>query len=256
MNLKGTLVIFLMKVIVSLTSIPPRFKYLTEITTLLLLQKCDEVWVNIPKKYTRFPEWDGTIPAFDTRVVVNRECDDLGPATKYFGSALLQDPETYIIYVDDDTIYGPNLCEYLVKIADNYPNTAWGMSGFLLQSYFKRSYVRLHNFELDVLEGYGGVIVKAAWIQAIYKDFVEIIQETPSHAFADDLITSNLLSKIKIKRKTYSTDQFNLGKLSQLSYGFQSDALHVVVGGDHNSNYKSILKNLQDKGKSYFEYKC
>lgn len=51
-----------MKAIVSLTSTPPRFPNLAPILKALCDQACHEVWLNIPRKYKRWPDWDGHIP--------------------------------------------------------------------------------------------------------------------------------------------------------------------------------------------------
>jgi hypothetical protein len=74
-----------MKVVLSLTTIPPRFEQAFKIVTENLMQGCHEIWINIPKKYNRFPDWDGQVPEFsDPKVIINRDCEDLGPATKVF----------------------------------------------------------------------------------------------------------------------------------------------------------------------------
>ena len=75
-----------MKVIVSLTSTPPRFQHLGHILKSLCEQTCHEVWLNVPRKYNRWPDWDGDIPGFlyemGPKIVINRDCEDLGPGTK------------------------------------------------------------------------------------------------------------------------------------------------------------------------------
>lgn len=246
-----------MKLIVSLTSIPTRFSYLLEITNKLLAQECDEIWVNIPPAYKRFPEWNGSFPPLDPRIIINRMCEDLGPATKYFGSAIHQDPETLIVYVDDDTSYDRDMCLNLKQCITVLDSTAaWGLSGFTCEDYFKKQYPRTHGVELDVLEGYGGVIVKAGWMCALIPDFKDIIETVDKSICADDLITSCLLHKFGIKRKTIYTRECHIGKLNQLSFGFGVDALHAQFDGGHNGNYYRVLKSLQDKNINYFKYRC
>jgi hypothetical protein len=56
------LLFYQMKVVVSLTSIPSHFDKLEPILERLTQQTCHEVWVNIPRVYTRFPDWDGKVP--------------------------------------------------------------------------------------------------------------------------------------------------------------------------------------------------
>ena len=69
-----------MKTILSFTTIPPRFKYLTNyIENLKKLENFDEIWVNIPKKYNRFPDWDGIFPykELGKNIILNLDCEDL-----------------------------------------------------------------------------------------------------------------------------------------------------------------------------------
>ena len=75
-------------------------------------------------------------------------------------------------------------------------------------------------------------------------------------ALADDVIISNLLAKQGIKRKTIHVDECCAEKIKQYEYGFGADALHNQTQGGHHENYNRILKNLEDKGKNYFNYKC
>lgn len=246
-----------MRVILSLTSVPPRFDHLDGVLRGLLGQACHEIWLNIPPRYTRFPEWDGVVPGelfkIDPKIHVNLDCEDLGPGTKFFGPAKHLAPDDLIVYLDDDTAYEPRLVTNLLKWFRTDPNSAWGLSGFNFETYFKGHFPRQHGQPVDVLEGYGSVIVKAAWIQMIEAEYKEILDLGVSAA--DDVILSNLFQKHGIKRKTVHVPDFHLGVVHQLDYGFGQDALHHAWGG-HSQNNVKILKNLEDKGKNYFEYKC
>lgn len=243
-----------MKVIVSLTSIPSRFAHLQNIVTRLEQQTCHEVWINIPQTYTRFPEWDGTVPPiFGTKLKVNRDCEDLGPGTKVLGPAPHLDPEDLIVYLDDDTNYDPKLVTNLLKWWKTDTKCAWGLSGFHFKNYFQRQYPRQHGVSVDVLEGYGAVIVKAGWIQNLICEFKELCSEAKA---ADDVILSNLLTKQGISLKTVYTPDCHVGHIQQLDFGFGTDALHHQFAGGHHENYERVLKSLEDKGKSYFRYKC
>jgi hypothetical protein len=243
------------KVIASLTSIPSRFDKLPAIVEALSHQACHEIWVNIPRKYTRFPDWDGQIPNIgsNSKVKLNRDCEDWGPGTKFIGPALSSDADL-IVYVDDDTVYDQRLIMNLLKCHKTDPESAWGMSGFKFEDYFKGQYPRVHGEPLDVLEGYGGVIVKADWIRKCLPEFKELLAVT----WHDDMILCNLLQKHGVSRKTIHLPEFNLGiALQQLQYGFEADALHHVAGaGGHITNNRHILKNFEDKGKNYYKFKC
>lgn len=245
-----------MKLVISLTSIPSRFDKLGPVLKALSLQTCHEIWINIPPKYNRFPDWDGSIPDlhnFCPKLKVNRDCEDLGPGTKFLGPAQHLDPGDIIVYLDDDTNYDPKLVTNLLSWHRVDPNSAWGLSGFNFETYFEGKYPRQHGVPLDVLEGYGSVMVKAGWIQNIAEEFKELRLEASS---ADDVIISNLFEKHGIERKTVFTPICNVGMVQQFDYGFGSDALHRQFNGGHNENYRNVLISIQDKGKNYFSYKC
>ena len=221
---------------------------------------CHEIWVNIPKSYKRFPEWDGTFPWTDLgpKVVLNRDCEDLGPATQALGAIFKTDADI-IVYVNDDTFYDPHMVLNLVKWHQVDPKSAWGLSGFDFEKYFKGQYPRQHGVPIDVLESYGAVIARTEWLRTVYPEFVELCPIT----WNDDILLSNLYEKHGINRKTVFTPECNLGQLRQLAYGFGPDALHHLAAKEsgvpeatHAHNNKIILKNLEDKGKNYFKYKC
>jgi hypothetical protein len=246
-----------MKVIVSLTTIPTRFDKLDAVLPRLLSQACHEVWLNIPPTYNRFPDWDGVIPDFSkfgTKLVVNRDCEDLGPGTKFLGPAPHLTPDDLIVYVDDDTNYDQKLVTGLLKWNRTDPTSAWGLSGFNFENYFRGYFPRQHGVPLDVLEGYGAVIVKAGWIQKVLPEFKELLEVT----WHDDMILCNLFEKEGIARKTVFVQDFNLGTaLQQFQYGFEADALHNIAGeGGHVANNLKILKAFEDKAKLYYKFKC
>ena len=245
-----------MKVIVSLTSTPPRFPNLAPILKALCDQACHEVWLNIPRKYKRWPDWDGHIPKelyeVSPKIRINTDCEDFGPATKFIGPALKLLPEDLIVYLDDDTAYDPRLVTNLLKWQRTDPGSAWGLSGFTFENYFKKHPLRQHGQPIDVLEGYGGVIVRAEWIQRVLPEFRELLNET----WNDDMILCNLLEKEGIQRKEVFTNECNVIQIRQYQFGFESDALHHIAGGSHLENNKNILKVFEDKGKLYYKYKC
>lgn len=241
-----------MKLIISLTSIPSRFANLVYIIKNLKKQLHNEIWINIPHTYKRFPEWDGVIPDLGDGVIVN-SCEDYGPATKVIGPAIHLNPDDLIVYLDDDTIYDERLVTHLLKWWKTDETCAWGLSGFNFENYFLKNYPRQHGTRVDVLEGYGAVIVKARWIQNLVEEFKDLRDEASR---ADDVVLSNLLTKQGVGLRTVYTPQCHVGQLQQLDYGFGKDALHHLTPGGHHENYRKVLESLEHKNKSYFTYKC
>jgi hypothetical protein len=116
-------------------------------------------------------------PIFGTKLKVNRDCEDLGPGTKVIGPASHLDSEDLIVYLDDDTNYDPKLVTNLLKWWKTDTRSAWGLSGFDFENYFHRKYPRQHGVPVDVLEGYGAVLVKAGWIHNLVSEFKELREE-------------------------------------------------------------------------------
>lgn len=234
-----------MKVVVSMTTVPSRIdKALVLAHEELVKQTCHEVWINIPKTYKRFPNWKGEeIVSRHSKVFVNRECEDIGPATKVFGPALVLEPDDLIIYVDDDTSYDSKMVLNLLKWHKIF-GCVVGLSGFKFDNYFKGHFPREHGASVDVIEGYGGVLVKAGWIQQMYPTFLKLIDEA---RFADDVVLSFLMKNIiGIDMKTVFVPECNINScVKQYQYGFGPDALHNQVQGGHRENYAKVLDSIK-----------
>jgi GT2 family glycosyltransferase len=69
----------------------------------------DEIRLYIPRKYRRFPDYDGTLPEVPKEVRIIRPAEDLGPASKVlFAADDLRGTDCDIIYCDDDRVYEPD----------------------------------------------------------------------------------------------------------------------------------------------------
>ena len=242
-----------MKTIISLTSIPSRFSTLPAIVyDLEKRQNVDEIWVNIPYKYNRFPDVDVVVPTFQTssKVIINR-CIDYGPGTMYMGPATSDTCDAdLVIVVNDDTRYPDNLSSKLVELYNQDPS-CWCLSGFRVDEYVHMNgRVNRYNRErIDVTESYGGVILDMKWLRAMKDIFLDFYKLT----YNDDIIVSNLLSKMGIQRKSICDVTLNIGMIKQYSYGMGEDALFQNNGeGTHVENNKRVFKMLQEKNLSYF----
>jgi len=113
-----------MPTIVTLTSIPPRFAHLgpTLRSILAQLPAPDAVWLVIPDKYRRFPDWDGTLPDVPPGVRLLRCATDHGPATKILPAArALQGQAEDLVLCDDDRIYPQGWLAGLKRAAAEHP---------------------------------------------------------------------------------------------------------------------------------------
>ena len=104
--------------VVSLSSVPPRFRDLEPGLRSLLNQTIppEQVILYLNRHYSRFPDWDGTLPEVPEGVEVRMVDEDYGPATKLLPA--LEDfaeEDVEILFCDDDQIYPPYLAEELFK---------------------------------------------------------------------------------------------------------------------------------------------
>ena len=99
-----------LSLVVTLSSIPPRFAGLGPTLKSLLRQKVrpDEVRLYLPRRYRRFPDWDGSLPAVPDGVRICTTDEDMGPATKILPAVRdFRGREVELLLCDDDRIYDP-----------------------------------------------------------------------------------------------------------------------------------------------------
>ena len=126
------------KVILSLSTIPPRFGMLGVSLNSLINQKrkADEIHVYIPKTYKRFPEHNFCIPDVPEGVSVKIIDYDYGPATKALPCAkAYRGTNTRIIYGDDDRFADTSWLDNMLKCSDERPEDVIVSSGMTLQNY-------------------------------------------------------------------------------------------------------------------------
>lgn len=99
--------------VISLTSIPPRFDALPRVLHSLLLQNADRVVLTLPRDFQRFP---GPVspPPLPAGVDLLWTDRDLGPATKIIPARAAL-PRADIVYCDDDCLYEPGWLDALCQ---------------------------------------------------------------------------------------------------------------------------------------------
>ena len=125
-----------MSLIVTLSSIPPRFPKIGPVLTSLAAQNVDRVCLYIPHAYRRFPDWDGALPEVPKGIEIVRCAHDLGPATKILPAARdFQGQQVDILFADDDHIYGPGWAESFLPIKAQKPGAVIAQGGWQAGAY-------------------------------------------------------------------------------------------------------------------------
>ena len=119
--------------VISLSAIPSRFGALGPALESLLAQEVrpEAVRLYIPRRYRRFPDWDGTLPEVPRGVEIRRPEEDLGPATKVlFAADELRGQDLRILFCDDDRLYLPDWSTRMLRAAEAHPEAAIVTAGF------------------------------------------------------------------------------------------------------------------------------
>ena len=121
-----------MKTIISLTSIPSRFKYIGKTLDSLLAQdmKVDKIILYVPKYYKRFNKKLNKLPPVPKGIVAKFSDTDYGPATKILPAVKdFLNEDVRIIFCDDDRIYPKNLVSTLISASKKRPNDVIALEG-------------------------------------------------------------------------------------------------------------------------------
>jgi hypothetical protein len=122
-------------VIVSLSSIPPRFGFVGQTINSLLKQtiKIDAINLYLPRYYRRYPNHHFCLPQVPEGVNIITIDEDLGPASKILPAARqYRGSAAALIYCDDDRVYDRHWAHSLIKISLKRPNDCVCNVGFNL----------------------------------------------------------------------------------------------------------------------------
>lgn len=134
--------------IISLSSIPPRFPKIGETLGCLLNQtvKADRILLHIPQSYRRFPDWDGTLPQVPDGVDVVRVDKDYGPATKVLPAArAFRGQDVDILFCDDDRIYPRDWAAVFVAARRDHPDACIATVAREASELFPSAQIRDHH---------------------------------------------------------------------------------------------------------------
>jgi hypothetical protein len=118
--------------IITLSTIPPRFRYLRPTLNSLLRQEipADAIIVYIPERYRRFPNWDGRLPDVPRGVSIHRAAIDLGPATKVLPAVSeFAGRDVDILFCDDDVIYDRKWTRRFAELRERMPGVCIAEDG-------------------------------------------------------------------------------------------------------------------------------
>ena len=195
--------------VITLSSIPPRFSALNKPLNSLLAQTlpATEIRLYIPRRYRRFPDWDGTLPDVPEGITILRCETDYGPATKLLPALEdLAERDVHILFCDDDKIYDhnwhqrfkdaaarlPDTCiaeagSSLPDVADSSrasdrlprggqkPKTLWYRIKRALTLTLYKPHLYRNSGYIDQFSGYGGVLVKPNWLDDEVYNIPEIM---------------------------------------------------------------------------------
>lgn len=217
--------------IISLTSIPSRFKGLQLTLQSLLRQGADEVRLYIPYQYQRFPNWDGSLPSVPDGVTICRSDNDYGPATKILPACRdLRGTDTQILFCDDDCICEDGWSERLFKIQSRRKSQAIAVyvrpaEGYVLNKVRAGRMMRAWQLPIKydlvyrfsrllfkifgtnpfrrrpfVIPGYGDIFFGVAGVVVRPEFFDDLAYDIPAEAWAvDDVWLSGNLARLNIK---------------------------------------------------------
>ncbi|GGE59174.1 hypothetical protein [Actibacterium pelagium] len=89
--------------------------------------KVEEIRLNIPKSYRRFPDYDGSLPDVPKGIRIVRPEEDWGPATKVLATAFdLRGEDCQIAFCDDDNLYPSHWAQKMLDAKAERPDDAIG----------------------------------------------------------------------------------------------------------------------------------
>lgn len=109
--------------VITLSTIPPRFSYLSKTLASLATQETvDRVIVYIPKTYKRFKTYNLDAIELPRGIEIHRVDTDYGPATKVLPAvAEFSGTSTQILFCDDDLIYPADWAKNLFDLQSKRP---------------------------------------------------------------------------------------------------------------------------------------
>lgn len=176
------------KFCISLTTIPPRVKFIKKTLDSLKDQtiKADKIFLNVPKNFRRFKDnininIKSLEKEFENLEVVS--CEDYGPGTKLLGSLRKIQKYDYVILVDDDHIYKNQMLEFFNSQFLNDSNTSYSFNVYNIK-------------DCKVGQGADGYLINTKYLKDISNFYENYVKHDKRLMMNDDLWISIYLNKI------------------------------------------------------------
>jgi hypothetical protein len=264
------------RIVFSFTTTPPDIDKIQGTLGPLVHQEgdgFDVVYVIVPRTYrdklVEIPAWlldnttrlhpeefhgitfaTGTSPFHDKIRLIILDTD-FGPASKVLGTLLVeQDPDTTIVYGDDDRVYPRQLCERALHYAHEYPNDALAVLGGWISAedglYCGRSLNAGVN-SVSFVGGAGGVVVKRKFFgmgEATMPAY-QVVNMSKACFLGDDYYLSHLLSRNGVRRRLVSDSCWNIEALAEsFSHWGLSGLPSEHPGGANVEHYQLCIREL------------
>jgi hypothetical protein len=200
-------------IIVSLTTIPPKFQHLYLTINSILSQSVmpDMIIIHIPKKYNNYNYEPHMLPSFSSDIVfINNDTEDFGPATKLLG---LRNTDVYskmsnddmIIIIDDDRTYNKNLIKNMMYYHSVYPEKVLTVAGWDIEFLSNKKYT-INNKKMprgvefrqcgytDVLGGCCGFLLTKSMCPFNYHSEIFNLHPSQPYYYVDDVWISGFLT--------------------------------------------------------------
>ena len=145
------------RLVISLTTVPPRFSALGPVLASLAQQGAAEVWPWVPPTYDRFPDQDIRLPDVPPGVTLRRSPRDHGPATKCIPALAELGPKDELLICDDDAIYGPGWAAGFLAERARHRDAAIAASSYPVT----RVDPALRRDAGTIVQGFAGVLLRA-----------------------------------------------------------------------------------------------
>lgn len=207
-----------MRIVATLTTLPDRYSLLQRTIESLVNQdvNIDVIYIGLPVKTRKglvYPPLPVEILKYENVQIVPLPVD-YGPICKLLGALVSeQDPQTYILSVDDDVIYPNNTVRTFVSYATKYPNDAICGSGVIFNGNLLTANVTANQEHLfcrtfgfvvptegrliDILSGVGGVLYQRRFfphVNNLYTELLHYCDDDINVLLNDDILISGYLS--------------------------------------------------------------